>query len=185
MKTLNRLLMLALLAMLSFSLASCDDDYDIAETLEGTWEGNMYISSEYNGVVYDAVYSKICFDIDPFHWTSGSGYWVDYYDEYGWGRNYIANHIDWKVRDRAIYIYFREEGSELWIEDYRLTDRHFTGYIYDGDNRVKFSLIHTSSPRWDDYYYGYDRDWYAKGMVDNENGNATSTEAPKRMLRVR
>ena len=68
---------MVLAALMSMTIVSCDDDDDIAYTLEGTWEGDMYIQSSYNGHTYDATYSEICFLKDPYKWSSGDGYWVD------------------------------------------------------------------------------------------------------------
>ena len=37
-----------LLALTATTLVSCDDDSDIAMTLEGTWQGDMKVSTDYN-----------------------------------------------------------------------------------------------------------------------------------------
>ena len=58
MKKFTTLLTMAFIALMSISFTSCDDDSDIAYTLDGTWNGNM--SVEYGN--YDAVYSVIHFD---------------------------------------------------------------------------------------------------------------------------
>ena len=158
MKKFYSLLSCALLCAACFSLSSCDDDEYIAGTLEGTWRGNMYMQHIYNGVTYDSSYSEIYFDRNPFRNARGDGYWVDHYDTYGWGRNYVANHITWKVRDSEILIHFVEENTDLTIYDYKLRDTRFRGFIYDGDTRVYFDLYHVDSPNWDSYYYG---DYYA------------------------
>ena len=119
----------------------------------------MYISSEWNGRVYNATYTEIEFLLDPFRYTKGSGYWVDHYSGAPW--DYIANHIDWRVDDQVITVYFREENTSIQIYDYRLSDNYFRGTIYDNGIYVDFSLVHTSSPNWEyEYNYrGYD-DWY-------------------------
>ena len=82
MKKWYTLWTLLLMAVLSVSFTSCewDDDDAIAYTLEGTWRGNMYMSSEWDGRVYDATYSEICFLRDPYRYSSGTGYWIDYYN---------------------------------------------------------------------------------------------------------
>lgn len=59
MKKFTTLLTMAFIALMSISFTSCDDDSDIAYTLDGTWKGNM--SVEYGN--YDAVYSVIHFDL--------------------------------------------------------------------------------------------------------------------------
>lgn len=40
-----------LLALTATTLVSCDDDSDIAMTLEGTWQGKMKLRTEYQGPV--------------------------------------------------------------------------------------------------------------------------------------
>lgn len=182
---------MVLLAVLSMSFTSCewDDDDAIAYTLEGTWKGNMYVSSEWDGRVYDATYSELCFLRDPYRYSSGTGYWVDYYNNAGWGRNYVANHIEWTVYNRTIKVDFLEEGTTLWIEDFSLDDNYFSGTIYDGESRVEFQLTHTSSPNWNNYYYGwddyyyddyyYDDYYYAKPMMGAETSDKAATGEKK------
>ena len=189
-KIWTKTLAMALVAMLSMSLASCDwddDDY-IAYTLEGTWQGNMYMSSEWDGRTYDATSSEICFLRDPYYYSSGSGYWVDYYRNAPWGRDYVANHIDWTVRNGVIEVYFREEGATLWIEHYSLTDNYFSGTIYDGESRVDFRLRHVDSPNWNNYYYGwdyYDDYYYAKPNGLEADTEVATQAVGKRTLRTK
>lgn len=170
-------MMLVLVATMGLSLTSCEDE-DIANTLEGTWEGNTYMYSYYNGRYYQSTYSYVDFTLDPFHFTSGSGHWVDYYSNAPW--DYVANHIDWRVRDGVIQIYFEEDNYTIYIERYALNDDHFTGTIYwDNDNDRNFDLVHTSSPNWNNYYWGYN--WYAPAKVKAQNG-AASKERPQRVF---
>jgi len=199
MKKMYTLWTMVLLAVLSMSFTSCewDDDDAIAYTLEGTWAGNMYVSSEWNGQVYDATYSEICFLRDPYRYSSGTGYWVDYYSNYGWGRNYVANHIEWTVNMRTITVYFVEEGTTLWIDNYRLNDSYFEGYIRDGESGVEFSLRHIDSPNWNDYYWGYDDYYYddyyyddyyyaKKSIIDaEESESATDNNNEKKVSKKR
>lgn len=97
MKKLSTLMTMALVAMMALTLTSCDEDYDIAYTLEGTWRGNMYVSSVYDGYTYDATYTELCFVQDPYRYSSGTGYWIDHYaGDAPW--RYVANHTEWKVR---------------------------------------------------------------------------------------
>lgn len=192
-KKITTIMTMFLLAITSLGLTSCEDEA-IASTLEGTWEGNMYISSEWNGRVYDATYTEIEFLLDPFRFTKGSGYWVDHYSNAPW--DYIACHIDWRVDNGCITVYFREEDSQITIEDYRLSDNLFTGTIYDYDKRVKFALRHTSSPNWEDEYdyWGYD-DWYygwsrkntilPDGNASRATGDSITIGKPKRIVRIR
>lgn len=91
MKKLKTLLTLAMVALMSLSFTSCDEDANTAYYLDGTWRGNMYVNSSYNGVTYTSTYSVITFNAG---YDSGDGYWVDYYSNGPYGnRNYVANHI--------------------------------------------------------------------------------------------
>lgn len=190
MKKFYTLWTIALLAVLSLSFASCNflwnDDDEIAYTLEGTWRGNMYVSMEWDGRVYDAIYSEVCFLRDPYRYSSGDGYWVDYYRNAGWGRNYVANHIRWTVDFRTIKVDFIEEGTTIWIEDYGLDNNFFSGIIRDGRNRVEFELYHVSSPNWYDYEWGWGY-YYAKpsDLTRAASGVAENHEVmPKRFIRT-
>lgn len=131
-----------------------DINPNVNQSLEGTWKGNMYISSSYDGRSYDATYTEITFLKDPYAYSSGNGYWVDYYRDAPWG--YIANHIDWKVDFGTININFVEEGTSMKISDYHLNNDRFYGRIDDGGNSVEFELYHTSTPNWSSYQWGYD-----------------------------
>lgn len=177
--------MVAMAAMFSLSLNSCEDEA-IAYTLEGTWEGNMYISSSYNGNDYYSTYSEICFLEDPFEYTSGDGYWVDYYSNAPW--DYVANHIDWTVKNSVIYVHFVEENSDISIYDYSLNDNRFKGRIYDGSTYVDFYLKHTSSPNWNDFDYGWRYSSTPSGVKSKSAGEMVSAasvsvnEIPKRKI---
>ena len=174
-------------------------DEQTITSLEGTWEGDMYVSYyfDYCDDYYDASYSQICFLRDPYRYASGDGYWIDYYDNYGLIRNYIANHIQWEVVNGNIRVYFVEDDAEVVIYNYSLNDSYFTGYIdlYNG-GRQKFNLRHVSSPNWGSYYWGYDS-YYYYNYYSNENkvgmdkiktkNSETSkiSEVPKRIFWVR
>lgn len=181
MKRFTTFFTIMAIALMSVSLTSCDEDDDIAYTLEGTWSGNMYVSHSYNGYTYDATYSEICFLRDPYTYSSGQGYWVDYYSNAPW--DYVANHIDWSVNRGVIKVYFVEEGSYIEIDDYRLSDSYFTGTIYYGNKNVDFRLRHVSSPNWNDYDYGWDSWWGAKGYGTRGN-DSTGHETPQRIIRT-
>jgi hypothetical protein len=189
-----------MMAFVSFTLTSCDDDADIARTLEGTWEGNMYASTYYNDRYYDASYSQVCFLRDPYTYSSGTGYWVDYYDNNYWGNyNSVASHIEFTVNNRVITIYFVEDRSSVSIYDYSLSDSYFSGYIelWSGERR-HFKLRHISSPNWGSYdrwgYSYYDGYYYsnenALRFSDDDdakvdNAKAQAPEAPVRVFRDR
>jgi hypothetical protein len=136
-----------------FTMTSCDDQR-IANTLEGTWSGNMYISSYYDGRVYDATYSEVTFLKDPYAYSSGAGYWVDYYSDAPW--DYIANHIEWTVDYGTIKVYFVEERTTIMIRDYHLDNAYFYGTINDNGRPVDFRLEHVSGRNWSSYRWGYE-----------------------------
>ena len=194
MKIFTKTLAMALMAMMSFTVVGCyyDDDDEIARTLEGTWEGNMYTSyyNDYDGRYYDASYTEICFSRDPYRYSQGTGYWIDYYDDYYWGGryNYLASHINWEVRGRTISVYFVEDDEWVDIYDYRLDADRFTGYIdlYNG-TRQRFSLRYVASPDWNSYYWGRDYYyWSNEGGMDLGKAKARAaegTDKPKRIFR--
>ena len=141
----------------SFTTTVKDNYQWDTNSLEGTWGGNMSVSTYYRERTYYATKTEVTFTGDPLFSSSGSGYWVDYYSGAPW--DYVANHITWRVYNGNITINFREDGSMIVLSDYRLNDSHFTGYIADGDKDIHFSLTHTSTPNWSTYnYWGYN-DW--------------------------
>lgn len=152
MKTIRNLILPVMLLVLGLAFTSCEDE-SISSTLEGTWEGNTYMSSVYNGRIYNSSYSYVDFTLDPFRFTKGSGHWVDYYSNAPW--DYIASHIDWQVRNGVIEVHFVEDGYTVYISNYRLNRNRFVGTIYLDDSNWQFNLVHTSSPNWSDYDYGY------------------------------
>ena len=183
MKKITSILAMALTIMMSAMFSSCDEDDAIAYTLEGTWEGNMYVSMQYDNRVYDATYSELCFSRDPYRYSSGSGYWIDHYSYGPWGRNYVANHINWTVHNGYIEICLIEEGTYVQIYDYSLSDNYFVGTIYYGDQRVNFRLRHTSSPNWNGYDYGWGYYDYAKSStIDADTRSTENIEKPVRMF---
>lgn len=190
MKRFSTFWTLALMAVLTLSFTSCDDDAYVADTLAGTWKGNMYVSRGYDGRTYDATYSEVYFNQDPYTYSSGTGYWVDHYAGDAPWQN-VANHINWTVRNRIIYVTFLEDRYTVQIGNYRLSNGYFEGTIYDNGQTVDFSLVHTSSPNWGSYTYGgydyYDGYGYAKR---NDNftrgtGDSTQVKAPVRIFRTK
>ena len=155
-----------MMVMAATSFVSCmtDDEYE-AYTLEGAWEGNMGV---YYGD-YRSVKSVIYFDRDPYRYSSGIGYQTDYFNNSSWydgyGRNYVANHIEWEVWNGVIRIYYVEDDVYAEIRDYRLSDGYFDGYIdYEDGTSSHFHMIKTYSPNdWNGYYdWGFDYYYYAK-----------------------
>ena len=52
MKKFTSFLTVALMALMSLTFTSCDEDSDIAYTLDGTWSGYMNTSVSYNDRKY-------------------------------------------------------------------------------------------------------------------------------------
>lgn len=183
MKKLNTLLTLAIVTLLSLSFTSCDEDANVAYYLDGTWTGNMYVQSSYDGQTYTSTYSEITFNAG---YDSGDGVWVDYYTNGHWGRqDYVANHIYWRVRDRNIYVHFVEENTDVVIYNYSLGDRYFTGQVDAGGSYANFRLTRTYSSNWDDYdwgYWGYNNthstDFQAESTRSKDT-TPTNTDVPK------
>lgn len=176
-----------LLALTATTLVSCDDDSDIAATLEGTWQGKMELRTEYQDQYYQVISSEICFLQDPYSYSSGTGYWIDYYQNSPWRNNQVANHIKWTVSNGVINVYFVEEDTSLDIRNYSLYDGFFKGTIYYRDQVVNFRLRQVSSPNWNSYIdwgYDYDDDYYydgyAKKNVAGTRAQEDSTEKPVR-----
>ena len=174
-----------MMAMMALTFTACEDEY-IADTLEGTWSGNMEVSSYYDGRDYYCTRTEISFNLDPFRFTKGSGYWVDHYPA-GSPWHYVANHINWRVDNGNITVHFVEDGTTVVISDYHLSDTHFTGYIEDGDNDVYFSLVHISSPNWDDYdrwgYDGWYDDYYWSRSTRSADADSTATMPAEKPIR--
>lgn len=183
-KYIYNILTMAIIAIAAVSFVSCEDA-EIAYTLEGTWRGDMYISTSYGGRSYNSTYTVITFEGDPYTLASGYGKWVDYYSDAPW--DYIANHIEWKVNNRVIYIYFVEEKITLSISDYRLNDNRFVGTLYDHGHYVDFDLVHTSSPNWSSYnrwgYSSWYDDYYYSRTRGEDASDSTAVEKPIRYVR--
>ena len=143
------------------TLTSCEDE-EIARTLEGTWRGDMRVKSKYSGRTYYATRTEVTFLRDVFRYSSGSGYWVDYYDNGPWGWDYVANHISWRVDYGEINIHFVEEGVDWVIRNYRLNNNRFEGTLWDGSQRVDFALYYVSSPNYGYDHWGYSH-YYMRG----------------------
>lgn len=178
MKKFTSFISMALLLMMSLTLTSCDQDAEIAATLDGTWKGYLETQTQDNhGKYYYSNMAEVTFNSG---YNSGDGYWLDKYSNAPW--DYVANRIYWRVTNGNIEITFRDTQERAVIRNYRLTD---DGYFYGdiefvGSNAwTSFKFVQTYSPNWDNYYwYGTDA-WYGtwnyygyakgqQGMTDDE-----------------
>ncbi len=162
MKKLYSIIAILFMAIAATTMVGCDEDANIAYTLEGVWEGNMYKQSYYNGRYFQSSYTVMQFDRDPYRYSSGTGKWIDYYSNAPW--DYFASYISWTVDNGRIRIYSEKENQTYYIDDFRISDNYFEGYICDRYNNEKsFSMRKIDSPNWnrydwngyyyDDYYY--------------------------------
>ncbi len=182
---------MAMMAMMTvFTFTSCEDE-EIAYTLEGTWEGQMYTESVWGGTRYETGYTEVTFLRDPHRYAKGNGYWVDHLRGYTpWRTKYYANHISWRVENGNIIINFIEDRTSAVIRNYRLNDNHFSGEIEASDGTwCEFYFRHTSSPNWNDYVwgngyddYGYGYDYYWAKTRSAEQSDSVKTELPRRVI---
>ena len=177
MKKVYSIIAVIIMAMTATMFASCDDDNDIAYTLDGVWEGYMYKQSNYNGRYYTSSSSILQFDQDPYRYAQGTGRWIDYYSDAPW--DYFASYIRWKVENRTIIIYSEKENQYYYISNYRLYDNYFEGYIGDEYGQGQhFKLTKTASRNWRDYNWnGYDWDDYYYAPAAKSKGG--KREMPK------
>ena len=147
MKRFTTIFTVMLMAVLSLSLVSCDEDAEVAATLAGTWQGNVYAYSRYNGREYRAAESKVQFN----------------------------SHITWYVRNTNIYIHFEEDNTNVVIYNYTLSDDRLSGYIQTGNGQMlTITLYHTYSPNWSSYTFDdYDYDSYYGYAKSRTSGTAT------------
>ena len=155
MKKILSLLSVLIIALTS--LTSCDEDVMISHSLEGVWYGKLYTYYEYKyGTDVDVTHTEISFDRDiQGEYTSGTGYWTDYY----YGGDYSRYRIYWNVEKGHIYINFRRTNSTIDIYDYKLDSNHFRGSFKDGVHTyTDFDLTKVKEYEYygdEDYYYNY------------------------------
>ena len=137
MKKILSLLSVVIIDLCTFT--SCDEDMMVSHSLEGVWRGDMRTYYEHSGRTQKYTYTEISFDRDiRGEYTSGTGYWTDYY----YGGDYSRYRITWNVDKGHIYVYFRRTGTEIDIYDYKLNSNHFRGSFKDGNyTYTNFDLI--------------------------------------------
>ena len=132
------------------------EDTDEANLLCGTWEGHLgtYYEDRW-GIGGEDFITTMRFDKPGYGTTSGRGYEVDrplhgiggdyYYCEFRW---YIDSGIITIVYDDDIYY-------PVYIYDYRLTTKRFSGFMDDGTNQeIKFNFRYVGDFDWGIYYNG-------------------------------
>ena len=177
MKKLYSIITVALLAMAAVTLSCCNPDSEIAYTLDGVWEGNMYKQSYYSGRYYETTSTVMQFDQDPYSYAQGTGRWIDYYSNAPW--DYYASYITWTVVNRRIRIYSEKEGQTYYIDNYWLDDNRFEGTISDTyGNSKNFVMTKTYSRNWNSYYWnGYYGSGYYNGYYAPSRNSAKGVKA--------
>jgi hypothetical protein len=185
MKKVFSKITMIMLAMLAFTFTSCEDE-EIAQNLAGNegriWQGT--ISKYYQdrwGFSGDHYRTVIEFVGDPWHWTKGTGYEVDYdmNDPYG---SYWYSRFDWRVDRGVITLRYADTDYEpVYISDYYLSGNRFEGFMDDGTNsEIKFSLYMIEDFDWDYYnrYSYYDGFYPApRRMAASKNNTPTDVKA--------
>ena len=162
MKKIYNYLFVGIVAMLSMTLSSCNDD-NIAGTLDGVWEGTVIDNwDDWSWRWKDYTryqYVDIEFITDPYRYAQGYGYEYDYYSD-----GYERVHFTFEVRNEDIYINYAD-GVHVCIPRryYTLTDRRFSGEFRDnrtGKYLGSFSFVKYANHRYDRYgsYYPYSKD---------------------------
>ena len=94
MKKFYSIITFVFMAMAAATLTGCDEDSNIAYTIEGIWEGNMYKQGYYDGRYYQSSRTVMQFDRDPYRYTSGAGRWIDYYSDAPMGLLRKLHHME-------------------------------------------------------------------------------------------
>lgn len=142
-------LLLVMFTALSFQ--SCEDD-DIAQQLDGIWEGQVaqtYFDYRW-GEQTDYQYVDIEFYTDPYKYAKGTGIEYDYY---GNSYRYSECPFYFEVRNGIIYLDYND-GASVAIRNYRLSHNHFTGEFIDywsGEYLASFDFQKVSNWRYNRY----------------------------------
>ncbi len=181
MKKVYSIITAVLMVIAGTVVSGCNPDYDIAYTLDGVWEGNMYKYYDYYGNRYSSTSTVLQFDQDAYSCTQGTGRWIDYYSDAPY--DYFASYITWSVVNRRIIIYSEKERQTYYIDSYRLDDNYFEGVITDPyGNSKNFEMRKTYSRNWDSYNWN---GWYynapaGKAKKNESTGSAGRTESSEK-----
>ena len=171
MKKIYNYLFVGIVAMLSMTLSSCNDD-NIAKTLDGVWEGKVSQNYSWRWSNYTRYqYVEMEFLTDPYRYAKGYGYEYDYYDN-----GYERVHFTFEVINEDIYIDYADGAHVLIPRGYYLSDSRFSGEFRDnrtGKYLGSFSFVKYANHRYDRYgsYYPYSKD------IDFTDENPTASKA--------
>ncbi|MBR1840368.1 MAG: hypothetical protein IJ782_07290 [Prevotella sp.] len=158
MKKFYNFMALALVAMLTLTLTSCNDDGYIADTLDGIWEGEVSQNYSWRWTNYSRYqYVDMEFITDPYKYAQGYGYEYDYYSD---GYERVRFHFE--VRNEVIYIDYAD-GVHVCIpkHNYTLTRNRFSGEFrdyYTGEYLGSFSFVKYTDYRYNRVYYPYSKE---------------------------
>lgn len=152
MKKFYSFLTIALVAVMSMTFTSCDEDHEIAFELDGTWEGVVY--DRYN----EKFYVDFRFYQDGFS-THGYGY---EYDRSRHGDSYAR--FNWSVNNGNIYLNYND-GTRVVISNYRLGGGYLDGYLQETRSGWTKGDIHLTKVS----HNPYDSGWLAKEQKFEDN----------------
>ncbi|MCR4958814.1 MAG: hypothetical protein K6B13_09495 [Prevotella sp.] len=156
--------MVLMLSMATVTFTSCEteDQYEADTLVTGDWQG--YLGTYYydrwglTGNTYETV---IRFGSNGYGATSGRGYEVDY-DTRSRFNDYAYCEFSWSIVNGVItLIYDDSMWTPVYISDYSLSSKYFSGYMDDGTRRgIQFRLENVRFGYWDNYRNGYYYDDY-------------------------
>lgn len=159
-KTIRKFASYLMMVMMAFAVTSCNEDDDIAYTLDGIWEGE--VATEYFnyrwGYQTEYQYVDIEFFADPYRYARGTGVERDYSPS---GRRYVECFFDFEVHNGVIYIDY-DDGSSVAIYNYRLSNNHFYGDFHDdytGKFLASFDFVKVNNWRHNRYYRSSEQEW--------------------------
>ena len=164
MFTYTKMMALALMAMMTFTSCSNDDeDGYIASTLRNhDWQG--YIGAYYQdrwGISGSEYSTVLHFSSKDAYYTSGRGEELDF-NTASPRHDYAYCTFKWFIVDGDItLIYDDSMWSPVYISDYTLYSDYFAGYMNDGTRRdIRFELDNVRFGYWDTYRSYYEDDYY-------------------------
>ncbi len=164
--------MLIFVMMGALSLTSCDKDEMKAANLDGTWEGDFFMTYENDFGLWNATSTVIEFHQKPFK-NYGIGYQTDFYP-IGCPVQQTFFEFDWSVDNGDItLVYPTNPALNTVIRGYRMSSSTFYGRI--GDTKKQFSLRKVEDYDWgiysdrvNQYYYSRTR---SAADTDNDTKN--------------
>jgi hypothetical protein len=125
------MMVIALMAAMTFSSCEQDDSYDAETLVAGYWQGYLGVYYQNRWSVSGKSYAtEMHFRHNGSYYTSGRGYEVDY-DTRNPHVNYAYCTFKWFIVDGEITLIYDDDlWSPVYITEYSLSSSHFYGYIY-------------------------------------------------------